>query len=333
VEIRMPRRWLVPFLVVLPMVLASCFDSDPVTPDPEPQPPPAPPPGYVRALVWSSNRDGNWEIYAAGDDGDFPRRETNNPAQDTGPDYTRHGHNIAFVSDRDGNKEIYILHPYTGVLRRLTNNSVSDDQPDWSPDGSKIAFVREVSPGHQQIFVMNADGSNQVNISNSPKNDIQPDWRPAIQNQIAFASDRDAKYGANTYLEIYKMNADGSSVTRLTQNDDGVDYYPQWSPDGVLIAFTTHRADLPQCYSFALEVFTMEADGSDQTNVSNNCRGDAGATWRNNFTLFLLSDRDAQTQYAWDLYRVGLGGTGTGERLTTSGKEAGPKFHPFSGDF
>jgi Tol biopolymer transport system component len=270
-------------------------------------------------------RDGNWEVYADNFEQNDPRNFTNHPAMDYAPALSPTGIDIVFVSDRDGNKEIYVRNTLLGTVKRLTNNSVPDDMPTWSRAGGRIAFVREVAPGNTDIFVMNVDGSNEVNITNSPGNDIQPNWRPTADD-IVFASDRDAKYGPSTYLEVYRMRADGSGVTRLTNNDDGVDYYPSWSPNGSEIAFTTHRPDLPQCYAFALEVFVMDADGSNQTNASNNCRGDAGATWKEDGVLILMSDRDAQAQYAWDLYQVTLGLTGTGTRLTTTGKEAGPNW-------
>ncbi|MDP7675361.1 MAG: hypothetical protein QGI31_11220, partial [Dehalococcoidia bacterium] len=62
---------------------------------------------------------------------------------------------------------------------RLTDNSAQDFWPSWSPDGSKIAF--DSNPGgNAGIYVMDADGSNQVNLTNNVwGNDNAPDWGPA----------------------------------------------------------------------------------------------------------------------------------------------------------
>lgn len=318
----MLRRRLVPFLAVLPLVLVACSDEDPVSPPPPP--PPAAPETRLFAdyIVWSSTRDGNAEVYGVRYAHETAHNLTSNPAADYSPTVLRHTGKILFVSDRDGPSEIYVYDTQTNVVTRLTHNNLPDDHPAWSSDGDYIAFVREVSPGNTEIFTMWSDGTHEVQLTNSPGSDIQPDWRPNGED-IVFASDRDAKYGPGQYLEVYRMKHDGSGVTRLTVNDDGIDYYPKWSPDGSLIAFTTHRPGLNQCYASALEVFVMEADGSNPRSVSKHCRGDAGAAWITDYELVIMSDRDATTQYAWDLYWVPLGG-GAVTRLTTTGKEAGP---------
>jgi Tol biopolymer transport system component len=56
------------------------------------------------------------------------------------------------------------------VPRRLTNNNVPDATPTWSPDGTKILFNRLVTPpaGNQQLFIMNADGSDQRRLTLEP---------------------------------------------------------------------------------------------------------------------------------------------------------------------
>jgi len=67
-------------------------------------------------------------------------------------------------------------------------------------------------------------------------------------NKIAFQSDRDGDH------EIYVMNADGTEVQQLTDNDDGY-WVPVWSPDGNKIVFSSNRDG-------DYEIFVMHADGS-----------------------------------------------------------------------
>jgi len=72
--------------------------------------------------------------------------------------------------------------------------------PSWSPDGSKITFSSDID-GNDEIYVMNADGSNQTRITNNDAEDWYPSWSPD-GSKIAFTSERDGDF------EIYVMNAD-----------------------------------------------------------------------------------------------------------------------------
>jgi hypothetical protein len=87
----------------------------------------------------------------------------------------------------------------------------------------------------------------------------------AQAGRIAFASNRDGN------REIYVMNADGSGVTRLT-NNPADDVVPSWSPDGRRIAFESDRDG-------NLEIYVMNADGSGQTNLTNNPADDVVPSW------------------------------------------------------
>jgi Tol biopolymer transport system component len=99
-----------------------------------------------------------------------------------------------------------------------------------------------------KIAVLNSDGSVIVLSSGGTSTDMQPAWSPD-GGRIAFASDRD---GA---LAIYTMNADGSSVQRLTNAPLANSTSPSWSPDGSKIVFVSNRAGTS-------DIYVMDADGS-----------------------------------------------------------------------
>src|SRR5262245_6673677 len=125
-----------------------------------------------------------------------------------------------------------------GILFALLALSAQDQQaihnsdPAWSPNGAKIAFMSDRDGGDIEIYVMNADGSNQTRLPNAPGRHAHPSWSPDGK-QIYFQSPRDGRQP-----QVYVMNADGSNQRRLTRNPrfSGV---PLLSPDARHILFMT----------------------------------------------------------------------------------------------
>jgi prepilin-type processing-associated H-X9-DG protein len=120
--------------------------------------------------------------------------------------------------------------------------------------GGKIAFDTD-RDGNSEIYLMNPDGSNPINLTNNPANDGSPDLS-ANGNRVAFTSDRDGNY------EIYLMNADGTQPTNLT-NNPAFDGQASLNADGSRVVFTSLR-DGNQ------EIYSMNADGSNLINLTNN---------------------------------------------------------------
>ena len=90
---------------------------------------------------------------------------------------------------------------------------------------TKIAYTVE-SGGQRQIWVMNADGSQQTQLTSAANFSENPNWSPDGR-RIVFDSDR-AEQGN---LDIYSMNADGSDVQQLTDSP-ALDAVPAYSPNG-----------------------------------------------------------------------------------------------------
>ncbi len=84
-------------------------------------------------VVFSSNRNGQGDIYLINIDGTGERRLTNDPADDGAASWSRDGEQLIFDSNRDGDYDIYQMHltlPLPNAAQ-LTNNSVDDRWPLW----------------------------------------------------------------------------------------------------------------------------------------------------------------------------------------------------------
>ncbi|MCM3903894.1 MAG: hypothetical protein ND866_19500, partial [Pyrinomonadaceae bacterium] len=230
-------------------------------------------PGRNGKIAFSSAFDGNLEIYTTEADGSNVQRLTNNSGSDSGPKWSPDGTKIAFARHNSNFGEIFVMNADGSDQRRLTQ-SRSDHSPTWSPDGTKLAFSSRRGNNFDinVIYVMNADGSNQTELTNSGRAGSLG-WSPD-SSRIAFDSNRDGN------SEIYVMNADGGDVQRLT-NNSGFDFLPKWSPDGTRIAFVSNR-DEPNpsaCGNCNFEIYVMNADGSNQTRLTNNPSYDLSPEW------------------------------------------------------
>jgi dipeptidyl aminopeptidase/acylaminoacyl peptidase len=174
-----------------------------------------------------------------------------------------------------------------------TDLSSAGTDPAWSPDGTKIVFTR-FTGGTDEIFVMNADGTNQTNISNNAAgHDVHAGWSPD-GTKIVFARAVGSNY------EIYTMNPDGTNQTNISNHAD-TDSDPAWSPDGTKIAFT--RSD------GVAEVFVMNADGTNQTNLSNNAPDhDSSPAWSPGGTKIAFQ-RFTNAVSDWEIYTMDADGT------------------------
>lgn len=126
---------------------------------------------------------------------------------------------------------------FGGNPRPLVNGVAAESPLAWSPDGTRVAFTSTLG-GSQDIYVMNADGSDLRALTSDPADDIHPAWSPDGA-QIAFASNRDGDYDLYAIPANCQPDREGCDVFPLTANDVD-DQWPAWSPNNV-IAFASLR--------------------------------------------------------------------------------------------
>jgi dipeptidyl aminopeptidase/acylaminoacyl peptidase len=168
----------------------------------------------------------------------------------------------------------------------------------------KIAFESSAD-GDFDIYVMNADGTDVQNLTTAndgdgPWNEYDPAWSPD-GSKIAFTSDR----GGIITNQIWAINADGSNLVHLTAGQESSSNWgAAWSPDGSKIAFTSTRDG-------DWEVFTMNADGSEQTNITGPNQtlayDDMNPDWSPDGTRIVFQ---GVREGAWEILTMAPDGTG-----------------------
>ncbi len=153
----------------------------------------------------------------------------------TDPQPSPDGARLAFVVANldDGIGDIFVVNRDGTGLQQLTFDSELDDQPTWAPSGDRLAF-RSFRTGLQgDIWTMDDEGGDLVNLTPDPlpaiTDERHPAWSPDGA-RIAYISNA----GGN--LDLWTMAADGSDKQRLVTTMD-LEAEPSWSPDGATIAY------------------------------------------------------------------------------------------------
>jgi Tol biopolymer transport system component len=164
-----------------------------------------------------------------------------------------------FVVNPDGTHETQITFPGDNVVDAMGN---------WSPDGARIAFTRTTSCGDDcvtdELYVMNADGSNVHSIATTTPTIESPAWSPDGR-WIAFAMATDPGDGG-VQVAIWELHPDGSGLRQVTHPIAGqsYDHAVQFSPDGSRIVIVR---ELASCGCPG--IFTADAaNGAHVTRVS-----------------------------------------------------------------
>ena len=152
-------------------------------------------------------------------DGTGSKQITNEPtSRSTRPDWSPDGRKLAFARGSVGNEQLYVMNVDGSDLIRVTDpgSGGHSQAPDWSPDGRRIVFQSNRDSRdtgrNQQIYVMNADGSDQRRLTNYAGADVDPAWSP---DGLLIAFERAS--APRNIDQVFVMSADGGQATPLTR--------------------------------------------------------------------------------------------------------------------
>ncbi|MEJ2011061.1 MAG: protein kinase [Anaerolineales bacterium] len=205
--------------------------------------------GGVGQIAFASNRSGIPQIYLINIDGTGVRQLTDLEDGACQPAWSPSGELLVFTSPCRVNQEQYpgsslwlISVDFAGNASdptQLRTAPGGDFDPAWDPNGERIAFT-SVRDNRPQIYAMDLDGENLVNLNSDLAHNRQPAWAPS-GSQIVFTSTR----GGET--EIWRMPASGGDVDRFSFTNEGErDTHAAWSNDGTLILYERRSNGIPR---------------------------------------------------------------------------------------
>jgi hypothetical protein len=203
--------------------------------------------GDERAIVFASNRDGNFEIYVMNEDGSRQTRLTVNGADDVTPAWLRDG-TLVFSSNRGGQWRLYTMRADGSEERPVATTDPAPFDPAPSPTDDALAF--ESGPGNRaNVYRVPQRGGQTRPLAASAEPESNPAWSP---DGDRIALDRGDGPGVNLFV----VGSDGDGGTQLTFGP-AASSHPAWSGDGQQIAYERQTLD-------GTDIYQVSADGTGQ---------------------------------------------------------------------
>jgi len=184
-------------------------------------------------------------------------------------DFRAAGKERRYSWDYDETMDIFTAHRDGSNVRQLTKANGYDAEGSYSPDGSKIVFCSlraaypleklsaedrkryETDPSYfGDIYIMDADGSNQRRLTSTPGYDGGPFFSPDGQRIIWRRFDK-----SGTIADVYTMKLDGSDERRLT-DFKAMSWAPSFHPSGQYVIFTSNKLGFSN-----FELYLVDAAG------------------------------------------------------------------------
>jgi serine/threonine protein kinase len=293
-----------------PTITFTPFAAD-YAPSPTSTPLPKPTDVHGGRIAFTCTRGDYNQLCMINRDGTGLAQLTDMEASNYYPVFTPDGESLLFASNRNGPFDLYLLSFSQKDLFQITQNVGNVISPDYSPDGRQIVFANRVGDNPTAIWIVNADGLNPHLLYTGKGDIVAVAWSPD-GGRIAYAM----SVGVPLEYEIFTMDAKGKDHVRLTQNLQGIGGSIDWSPDGShllihagpyenkdifrldartgeSVQITDGGNNAGAAYSpdgkyivfntlrnnDQADLYIMRADGTNQTQLTNNPEPDWGPQW------------------------------------------------------
>jgi Tol biopolymer transport system component len=229
-------------------------------------------------IVFSSNRDGNWEIYVASTSGDptsVERVTYNTVAIDTDPTWGPNNY-VVYETTRNGTWDLYMVDMATGQEYRLTDDASNDINPYWSADGAKLVFQSDREGDQWQIYELDLLTMTVTKLSDGTTIAVDPQY---ADNNAQIVYRTYTNDNANSVITV--MNADGQNV-RTVSDPAGNATNSVWSPGSRFIAY---QSDLDG----DLDIYVVEVATGLTRQITNNTIADYAPSWLCSDTRILFT--------------------------------------------
>lgn len=190
-------------------------------------------------FLFTSKRDGNYEIYSSNNKGETLTRISNSSDFELKPLFSNNRDLIAYSSNSQVNFHIYTMEKDGSNPKKITTLPISGFHNQgigycWSPDNGKFLYSH-----YEKLYSINRDGTTLRQIATAPpnRNFRSCDWT-SVNNKIVVETIGSTIYSS----EIYLMDSDGSDTIKLVDDLPGVMENPSFSIDGKEVIFTNDRS-------------------------------------------------------------------------------------------
>jgi Tol biopolymer transport system component len=200
-----------------------------------------------RAVLYSSNRSGNWQLWQVPAEGGSPRRLRTNTCTESQGDLSPDGKTLAFLSDCGGPQSLWLMDLADGSPRLLVRHGRRTvfGNPDWNRDGRRIVFSSNQNIGHQ-IYVVDVLSRDLQRLSGLLSGGCEPRFSPDGQRVVHVSRGHHRPTSRLIETEL------ASGAQKVLVEWPALNYGPVYSPDGRELAFASNLTGKYQVYRVRL---------------------------------------------------------------------------------